>query len=332
MARTRAPRNVPHAVCRRFFKVLVFVSSLGFSLSAAAQGVIVSGTVSDDVDVLMMVNVVEINEENRIIEATTTDINGQFSMQVKDTKDRLQISYVGYATQTLPIGDRRVFNVTLKEDNLIEEVVIQAVKKESAGGLEIPTREMSIAAQSLDMAEFEGLGFTSVDEALQGRIAGLDIVLNSGNLGSGTTMRLRGVSSINGNSEPLIVVDGNVFETTGNDNFDYANADQEKFAELLAVNPDDIESISVLKDAAATAVWGSQGANGVIQIKTKRGSRGTTRVTYSYRLNLTHQPAGIRMLNGDDYTMLLKEAYFNPEQSDHTSNIIELNYDPSFSE
>ncbi|MBO7498323.1 MAG: carboxypeptidase-like regulatory domain-containing protein, partial [Bacteroidaceae bacterium] len=117
-----------------------------------------SGTVSDDVDVLMMVNVVEINEENRIIEATTTDINGQFSMQVRDTKDRLQISYVGYATQTLPIGDRRVFNVTLKEDNLIEEVVIQAVKKESAGGLEIPTREMSIAAQSLDMAEFEGLG------------------------------------------------------------------------------------------------------------------------------------------------------------------------------
>lgn len=311
---------------------LFFILHLSFVVPCAAQGVIISGTVGDSEDVLMMVNVVEIDDANRIVEATTTDINGQFSMQVKNTKDRLQISYIGYATQTLSIGDRRVFNVVLKDDLVLDEVVINAVKKESVGGLEIPTREMSIAAQSLDMAEFEGLGITSVDEALQGRIAGLDIVFNSGNLGSGTTMRLRGVSSINGNSEPLIVVDGNVFETTGNDNFDYANADEEKFAELLAVNPDDIESISVLKDAAATAVWGSQGANGVIQIKTKRGSRGTTRVTYSYRLNLTHQPKGIRMLNGDDYTMLLKEAYFNPEQSDHTSNIIELNYDPSFSE
>jgi TonB-dependent SusC/RagA subfamily outer membrane receptor len=182
------------------------------------------------------------------------------------------------------------------------------------------------------MSEFEGLNFTSVDEALQGRIAGLDIVMNSGNLGSGTTMRLRGVSSINGNAEPLIVVDGNVFESTGNDDFDYTSADEEKFAELLCVNPDDIESIDVLKDAAATAVWGSQGANGVIMIKTKRGSRGPTRVTYSYGLNVTYQPDGIRMLNGDDYTMFMKEAYFNPRLNDEAANIRELNYDPTFSE
>ena len=310
---------------------LLLLALLAMGLQSHAQGII-SGTVSDADDVLMMVNIVEIDETGRIIEATTTDINGQFSMKVKNTKDRLQFSYIGYTTQTLAIGDRKVFNILMKDEMVLDEVVINAVKKESAGGLEIPQREMSIAAQSLDMSEFEGLGFTSVDEALQGRIAGLDIVMNSGNLGSGTTMRLRGVSSINGNSEPLIVVDGNVFETTGNDDFDYANADEEKFAELLAVNPDDIESIKVLKDAAATAVWGSQGANGVIQIKTKRGSRGKTRVTYSYRLNVTQQPEGIRMLGGDDYTMLLKESYFNPEQSDRTSNIIELNYDPSFSE
>ena len=312
--------------------VPLLIVLLAMGLHSQAQDMVVTGTVSDKDDVLISVNVVELDASNRIIEATVTDINGQFALRVKNPKDRLQFSYIGYTTQTLPIGERKVFNIVLKDELELEEVVIKAVKKESAGGLDIPQRELSIAAQSLDMAEFEGLGFTSVDEALQGRIAGLDIVMNSGNLGSGTTMRLRGVSSINGNSEPLIVVDGNVFETSGNDDFDYANADEEKFAELLCVNPDDIESISVLKDAAATAVWGSQGANGVIQIKTKRGSRGKTRVTYSYRLNVTHQPEGIRMLNGDDYTMLLKEAYFNPEQSDRTSNIIELNYDPSFSE
>lgn len=312
-----------------FCTILLTLTAFSSHLSAQT---IVSGTVSDATEPLMMVNVVEIDEANRIIEATVTDINGQFSMQVKNTRDKLQFSYIGYTTVSLPIGDRKVFNVTIKDELQLDEVVINAVKKDNAGGLDIPQREMSIAAQSLNMSEFEGLGFTSVDEALQGRIAGLDIVMNSGNLGSGTTMRLRGVSSINGNSEPLIVVDGNVFETTGNDDFDYANADEEKFAELLCVNPDDIEKIDVLKDAAATAAWGSQGANGVIQIKTKRGSRGQTRVTYSYRMNLTHQPSGIKMLNGDDYTMLLKEAYFNPEQSDRAANIIELNYDPSFSE
>ena len=98
------------------------------------------------------------------------------------------------------------------------------------------------------MKEFEGLAITTVDEALQGRIAGLDIVANSGNLGSGTSMRLRGVSSINGSSEPLIVVDGNVWETGNTDNFDFSSANDEKFAELLNVNPEDIESIAVLKD------------------------------------------------------------------------------------
>lgn len=313
-------------------KLYILVLMLSMSISSAFAQVIITGNVADAIEPLMMVNVVEVDEAGRFVEATTTDMNGDFSMRVKNTKDKLQISYIGYTTQVLPIGDRRVFNIVMKDENLIEEVVIQAVKKKNTGGLEIPEREMSVAAQSLKMSEFEGMNFTSVDEALQGRIAGLDIVMNSGNLGSGTTMRLRGVSSINGNAEPLIVVDGNVFETTGNDDFDYATANEEKFAELLCVNPDDIETIDVLKDAAATAVWGSQGANGVISIKTKRGTRGPTMVDYSYGLNVTYQPDGIRMLNGDDYTMFMKEAYFNPQLNDEAANLRELNYDPSFSE
>ena len=209
-------------------------------ISSVFAQVIVTGTVVDAIEPLMMVNVVEVDETGRFVEATTTDINGNFSIRIKNTKDKLQFSYIGYKTQLLPIGDRKVFDIVMKDENLIEEVVIKAVAKRSAGGLDIPEREMSISAQSLKMSEFEGLNFTSVDEALQGRIAGLDIVMNSGNLGSGTTMRLRGVSSINGNAEPLIVVDGNVFESTGNDDFDYTSADEEKFAELLCVNPDDI--------------------------------------------------------------------------------------------
>lgn len=300
--------------------------------SAFAQkvGDIISGTVVDDFGPVMAANVVELDATNRIVANAVTDMNGNFSFRLKNPKNKLRVTYVGYKTVTLPIN-RLKFNIKMKDEALIDEVVITSKKKADGSGLAIPLDEISTARQSIEMTEFEGLGITTVDEALQGRIAGLDIVANSGNLGAGSSMRLRGVSNINGSSEPLIVVDGNVL-STNTDNFDFNSANEENFAQLLNVNPEDIQSISVLKDAAATAIWGSQGANGVIEIKTKRGARGKTRVQYSYRLTGTYQPQGYRMLNGDEYTMLLKEEYFNPSLSDDASNIVELNYNPSFSE
>ena len=303
-----------------------------FALPTYAQqaGDIISGTVTDQFGPVMMANVVEMDAQNRIVASAVTDMSGNFSFKLKSPKDKLRITYVGYKTVTLPINKTH-FKVTMQDATQIKEVTVTAKKKSQGSGLAIPVDEISTAQQSINMSEFEGLSVTTVDEALQGRIAGLDIVANSGNLGSGTSMRLRGVSSINGSSEPLIVVDGNVWETNTND-FDFQSANEEKFAELLNVNPEDIESISVLKDAAATAIWGSQGSNGVIEIKTKRGVRGKTRVNYSFRLTGTYQPEGYQMLNGDEYTMLLKEEYFNPRMSDEASNIPELNYTPSFAE
>ena len=300
--------------------------------SALAQkvGDIISGTVTDDFGPVMAANVVELDAANRIVANAVTDFNGNFSFRLKNPKNKLRVTYVGYKTVTLPINKVK-FNIRMKDEALIDEVVITSKKKAEGSGLAIPLDEISTARQSIDMTEFEGLGITSVDEALQGRIAGLDIVANSGNLGAGTSMRLRGVSTINGSSEPLIVVDGNVL-SADTENFDFNSANEENFAQLLNVNPEDIQSIAVLKDAAATAIWGSQGANGVIEIKTKRGTRGKTRVEYSYRMTATYQPLGYEMLNGDEYTMLLKEEYFNPALSDAASNIPELNYDPSFSE
>ena len=302
-----------------------------FSSSVAQQaGDIISGTVSDDFGPVMMANVVEIDAANRIVASAVTDMSGNFSFKLKNPKDKLRVTYVGYKTVTLPFNKTK-YTIKLQDATQIQNVTITATKRSGGSGLSIPVDEISTAQQSINMSEFEGLSMTTVDEALQGRIAGLDIVANSGNLGAGTSMRLRGVSSINGSSEPLIVVDGNVWETNTND-FDFSSANEEKFAELLNVNPDDIESISVLKDAAATAIWGSQGSNGVIEIKTKRGTRGKTSVDYSFRLTATHQPNGYKLLNGDEYTMLLKEEYFNPSMSDVASNIQELNYNPSFAE
>ena len=312
-----------------------------FCINASAQvkaGDIISGQIWDDFDPLMMCNVVEIDHNNRIVAHGVTDINGNFSFKIVSPKDKIRISYIGCETVTLPINKRAFGKIVLRSNTTLKEVTVKAVRKTQTSGLQIPVTEISVASQTIDMKEFEGIGMTTVDEALQGRISGLDIVSNSGNLGAGTTMRLRGVSTINGDANPLIVVNGNVWTNDANADFDYTNANEERFAELLNVNPEDIESITVLKDAAATAIWGSQGANGVIEIKTKRGARGKTQVQYSYRFTGNWQPEGYKLLNGDDYTMYLKEAYFNPKQTDGYSNnnstnyVPEIGYNPNFSE
>ncbi len=296
------------------------------SLPTFAQkaGDIISGTVTDAMGPVMMANVVELDAANRIVASAVTDMSGNFSFKLKNPKDKLRVTYVGSKTVVLPFNKTH-YNIVLQDATQIKEVTVTATRRAQGSGLAIPQKEISTARQTIDMKEFEGLSMTTVDEALQGRIAGLDIVANSGNLGAGTSMRLRGVSSINGSNEPLIVVDGNVWETGSN--LDLTSANEEKFAELLNINPEDIESISVLKDATATAIWGSQGANGVIEIKTKRGARGKTKVTYSFRLTGTYQPNGMKLLNGDEYTMMLKEEYFNPQlQAGASDGIDEINY------
>lgn len=309
-------------------KYFILICCLAIASAVSAQGITsISGTVSDSFGPVMGAAVVEQDGSNRNISATVTDMNGNFTLKIKNPKNKLKISFVGLKTQVLPIN-KRVYKIMLEENVVaIKNVTVTAKKIMETSGLAIPEREVSIAAQTIDAKEFEGLGLTSVDEALQGRISGLDIVANSGNLGSGTSMRLRGASTISTvcSTEPLIVVNGDVWNVDQTD-FDVNTANDEKFAQLLNVNPEDIQKISVLKDAAATAIWGSQGANGVIEITTKRGHRGKPRLTYSCRLTATYQPDGVDLLTGDQYTMLLKESYFNPQQNDAAANIPEISY------
>ncbi len=297
------------------------------AFSASAQQRRISGTVSDDIDVIIGAHVVEKDKNNRIVSATTTDMNGNFTLTIKDPNNNLNISFMGYKTFNEKIGSRTVFKVKLADNSRqIDEVVVKAKKKSMSGGLSIPTRELSGASQTFKMDEMEGLAFESVDQALQGQIAGLDIVSNSGNLGSGTTMRLRGVSTLNGNAQPLIVVNDRIFELPEDaQNVNFEDMDnEEQFSTLLNVNPDDIESITVLKDASTAAKWGIRGSNGVIEIKLKRGHRGPTNVNFSYKFTGTWQPDGYKMLDGDGYTMMLKEAYYNPKNIPTT--LPELDY------
>ena len=300
--------------------------------TAMAQGVRISGTLTDNEGPVMMGNVVEIDANNRIVSATQTDFNGNFTLQVKSTGNKLKFSYVGDKDKVVSIGSQTTFKITLQPANTQLKEVQVVGRRTNSGGLQIQKKEMTVSTQTMNMEQVEGLAFTSADEALQGEIAGLDIVSNSGNLGSGTQMRLRGVTTLSANANPLIVVDDKIFDNPDED-FDYANADEEQYSSLLSVNVEDIASITVLKDAAATAVWGSRGSNGVIMITTKRGSRGKPRVNFSYKFTGTWQPEGYTLLNGDDYTMLMKEEFYNPTQlSDRTTNIAELNYDKSWSE
>ena len=308
--------------------LLLWVVAL-MALPASAQQRRISGTVSDDIDVIIGANVVEKDKNNRIVSQAITDMNGNFTMNIKDPNNVLEISYIGYKKFSQKIGTgKSVFKVTLQDNTqTMTEVTITGKKNAPTTGLEIPAREYAGAVQNFKMEDMEGLAFESVDQALQGQIAGLDIVPNSGNLGSGTTMRLRGTTTINGNAQPLIVLNDHIFQIPEDekDRYDFATMDnEEQFSTLLQVNPEDIESITVLKDAASTAKWGADGANGVIEIKTRRGHRGKTRVNFTYKFSGTWQPEGYEMLTGDGYTMMLKEAYYNPNQ--RNTSLPELDY------
>ena len=305
------------------------VLALCCTTAAFAQQKRISGHVFSKADgAIVMANVVEKDKSNRVISQAQTDANGNFTMTIKNPNNRLEVSYIGYQTARFEtIGARTSFRIELHDRNSFSEVNVVSKRRVHSNGLEIPPKEVSTATQTLNMDSKQGLSFTTAGEALQGEIAGLDIISNSGNLGSGTSMRLRGVSSINGSQEPLIVVNGYPLEGQDASSLDFNNLnDQEQFATLLQVNPDDIASITVLKDAASTAKWGAKGSNGVIEITTRRGKRGKTKVNFSYRFNGAWQPDGLNMLDGPGYSMMLKEAYFNPKQSDYAASIVELLY------
>lgn len=320
-------------------KKLIYIFLVGCitlcqSVFAQAGGDMMRGKVtSDKGEALMSVQVVEMDKSGRVVGHTLTDMNGDFALKVFNAENNLRVSYLGYRPQTFPIGTRRSFNVVLRDDNELPPVVIKAERTASDGTLNLKESEIGFAMQKISTKDFEGLQVASIDDALQGQIAGLDII-GSGDLGKKTSMRIRGTSSINANVNPLIVMNGIPREDiiVSDSGVDINTANEEQFADLLSVNPDDILEITVLKDAASTAIWGSRGANGVISIKTKRGTSGPTRVNYTYKFSAAQQPKGLKMLNGDDYTMMMKQALFNPRLDNSASDIREFNYDTGWTE
>ena len=174
----------------------------------------------------------------------------------------------------------------------------------------ISERDRTGATVKLDMLLETTTGITSVEDAMQGQLSGVDI-MGSGNPGSGSSIVIRGLGTL-GNSAPLIVLDGIPQDVRADGDFDYSTADIEDIGQLASIAPQDIKSIEVLKDASTTAIWGSKGANGVIQIETTKGSYGKTKFTYQTKLIQALPRPNLPMLNGDEYIMLQLEELHAP--------------------
>lgn len=277
------------------------------------------------------VTVAEVDADGRTIHAVKTDVEGNFVMKISSTKNKLSITHISYRGQVLPINARTTFNVTMESNSKdLGDVVVVSQRKADNGNVAIPERELTTAQSHIAAKDLEEMQAASIDQALQGRLPGVDITANSGDPGAGMQIRIRGTSSINSSNDPLIVVDGMPYETAIPSDFNFGSADDQGYASLINIAPTDIKDITILKDAAATAVWGSRAANGVVVITTKRGAVGKPAFTYTNKTSITKQPEAIPMLSGDQYSTLIPEEYMNSTGTPlNTQTIKEFQYDPN---
>lgn len=225
---------------------------------------------------------------------TTTDIDGNFTLEVPKEITELRCSYIGYKTKTVDIGKRKILKIVLEEDqNILDEIVVTGYQK-------IEKRKLTSAIVELKMDAINTKGVASVDQMLQGQTSGVMITPETGSTGQLASIRIRGTSSFNAVKDPLWVVDGMPLE--GNDVPDLSdknNISELRTYSVAGINPDDIESITVLKDASATSIYGVRAANGVILVTTKSGKKGKIRVNLSANTFVNFMPnySKINLLN-----------------------------------
>ncbi|MDY5656336.1 MAG: SusC/RagA family TonB-linked outer membrane protein [Prevotella sp.] len=286
----------------------------------------VSGTVTEDfagsAEPCIGVNVTFQNAQKRIIAGTVTDFNGQYSLKVPANEKgalTLVFSYIGMTTQSFKYTGQTTLNVKMSNAaTQIKEVTVKG-KRGSRNEMGVTERQMAFATQKINMDDITAVSpVTSIEEALQGQLGGVDII-TAGDPGAKSNIRIRGTATLNSNADPLIVINGVPYSTDIDDSFDFNTANQEDFAQMLSLNPNDIESIEVLKDAASTAVYGTAGANGVLLITTKKGAMGKTRFSFSTKNSFKFEPKSMPMLSGNDYVAYIQDAIWN------TANALGLN-------
>lgn len=282
------------------FRVWLLLIACLYSAAAWAQTTAISGRVlASDGGALPGATILERGTSNGV----STNADGAFTLSVQPNAT-LVISSVGYTTQTIAVGGQSVLNVTLQAatTQLSEAIVVGYGTQTKA---DVTGSVVSLSSKDINNAPVQ-----TFEQAIQGKAAGVVIENSSGKLGQGIKVRVRGTSSVSGDTQPLYVIDGIPVQT---DNFSSTSAPTNPIADI---NPNDIESMTVLKDAAASAIYGSRGTNGVVLITTKRGKAGATRFNLSYQTG-TSQATHLReFLNAKEYVALFTEALKNAGRSD----------------
>lgn len=267
-----------------------------------SQGKIVSGVVNDDMGGPLPGATVQVKGSESI--GSITDFDGKFTIALKVGETKIIISYVGFESQEVDVSSQSNISVSLQQDvSELEEVVVigygTVLKKDLTGSVASVKVSETISRQS-----------TTVDQLLQGRAAGVQVTQNAANPGSGISVRIRGTSSLRGNNEPLYVVDGIIISSASEDVVATGgnNTGQEQQNGLNGINPRDIEDIQILKDASATAIYGSRGANGVILITTKKGTPNQVKTNFFVNTSMRSVTKTYDVLDAFDYARYRNES------------------------
>lgn len=283
---------------------------------AFSQGRSVSGIVKDTSgEPIIGANVSVKSTTN----GTITDLDGKFKLNEVNSRAVIVVSFIGYITQEITLGQQHSIAVVLKEDTkTLEEVVV-------VGYGTMKKSDLTGSVSSLNSEHFQIGSSLTAEQVMKGAFSGVNISQNSGKPGGTNTIRVRGGTSISASNEPLYVIDGvpistsaGVSSTKLNSNIDYF--DEEAVDPLSSLNPDDIESINILKDASATAIYGSRGANGVIMITTKRGKAGKTQVDYTFNAGVSNATKQLDVLTGDEYRAIVNKLNLSLDDKGDNAN------------
>lgn len=278
--------------------ILTFLVGIAFVLHAAAQDRVITGRVVNEKDVALQgVSVTPSDGKG----ATQTDKNGNYSLKVSAAAKSLVFSYVNFDAVTRTIGKATVINVSLSASEVnMEEVVVvgYGVQQKKA---------FTGSSSKVDAKEFAQLVTPSIDKQLAGRAAGVNVNVSSGQVNAPARIRIRGTNSFSQGLSPLIIVDGSPITSGNLALVSNSNA-------LGDINPNDIETIDVLKDGSATAIYGSRAANGVIVITTKKGSKGRTSVTYAGTYGFSSSMKRYDVLNASEFVTIANEKFTNAGQ------------------
>jgi TonB-linked SusC/RagA family outer membrane protein len=270
-----------------------------------AQSKTVTGVVNDDQGLPLPGVTIQVRGTDNL--GAVTNFDGEFSIAIQAAKKQVLVfSYVGFQTIELDVTELTTVNLSMEIDTAeLDEVVVigygTVLKKDVTGSISSVKVDENIANQT-----------TGIDQLLQGRAAGVQVSQNSSALGSGVSVRIRGANSLRGNNEPLYVVDGIIIASAGEDVIPaggLGNSGQETQNGLTGINPRDIESIEVLKDASATAIYGSRGANGVVLITTKKGEKGNIKINTFHTTTFRSIRKKYDMLDGVGYAQYQNESW-----------------------